>query len=381
MAFNLRILDRSGISWWHLIAELVEMGIEFRLCGGPHYCSPLSNIAKKLFEGPEFRSQRRLQDAFSLSSQGAFDLLSWLGREAFDLPHLDCPFRLPFPGNELRPWHGFMSALNAQKQSEDIAAMMGCGVLSMAVLRRDENSVKKILEQRPRLLGTERNILGHTAIHLAIGWPEGLRILLAAADERTRQNIDDAECRCDGGMRVVQQCSPLDYAFAFGCIESIRLLADADFKFNFEWNLRIGTDALDPPISDILLVLFLERFRQFRDFTVQNVPAEVVRALRIEDLEFFDSDVRHSLYYLRINDIQIPRKFFGHQHPWDIQDPNPVGYFVPRFGGVFHQEGLHPKTARAFFRCWGSECRLRSGTNHSAHDCDSTESSDLVDER
>jgi hypothetical protein len=67
---------------------------------------------------------------------------------------------------------------------------MECSALSRAMLRQDETSVNKILEQQPGSLKTERNVFGHTAMHLAIGWVRGLKILLSAADKSTLESID-----------------------------------------------------------------------------------------------------------------------------------------------------------------------------------------------
>ena len=226
---------------------------------------------------------------------------------------------------------------------------MECGVLSMAVLRQDETLVKKILEQRPSFLRTERNIFGHTAIHLAIGWPGGLKVLLAAADESTWQSIDDNEYRFNGDYPDSPWSTPLDYAIAFGCVESIRLLADADLAFNFDWNFRVGTKALDPTISDVVLALILERFQQLYDFALQNLPAEAVRALQIEGFEFFDSKARSLLDYFHTINIPMPRKFRGHRDFWDLYPSGNLVYFCPPFGGIFHQSELRSEAAKAFF--------------------------------
>jgi hypothetical protein len=101
----------------------------------------------------------------------------------------------------------------------------------------------------------------------------------------------------------------LDYAIAFGCIESIRLLADADFGFSFDWNLRVGTKALDPAISGVVLSLVPERLRQLHHFSLQNLPSEVLRALQIERFENFDSKAQCVFNYFRTISIPIPRKF------------------------------------------------------------------------
>lgn len=215
--------------------------------------------------------------------------------------------------------------------------------------------MRNVLTQRPSLLGSERNICGHTAIHLAIGWPEGLKILLEVADEAVWEFV------LDGDLHSQHWSTPLDFAIAFGCVESIRLLSHANIAFNLSWSYRVGTSTLDPRVSEIVLTLILERFQQLHDFSLQNLPAGAVRALEIERLEFFDSKIRSLYYYFEQHHISIPRKFRGYTAPdfqWFYKD---IEYFCPRFGGLFHQPILSPDTAKAFFDAGirGVDCEVK----------------------
>lgn len=227
---------------------------------------------------------------------------------------------------------------------------MDCGVLSMAVLQRNKTAMNKILKEKPDLLRAELNTCGHTPIHLAIGWPEGLEVLLAVVDESIWQGICDKEYQLqDDELFSSENHTPLDYAIAFGCTQSIRLLADADFDFNFCWNALVGTKALDPTISDIVLALILERFQQLHDFALQILPAEAIRALELERFEIFDTKVRSVLEYFQANNIHMTKTFRGYQTFWGRYSSEMVPYFCPNFGGIFHQGNLHPEAAKAFF--------------------------------
>jgi hypothetical protein len=216
-----------------------------------------------------------------------------------------------------------------------------CGMLMTAVLRRDKLAVEKILDQNPKLLETERNVFGHSAIHLAIGWPDGLELLLRTADEsllhRDTNNIGWHES------------TPLDYAIAFGCTDSIRLLADADVAFNFEWNLFVGTNALRPHVSELVLDIILERFQQLLEFGEQKLPAEMFSSLQITGLESFDLKARALLNCLHEEAIQLPRKFstMYDAKVWYIHHQQ--DFWLP-FGGLFHQAQMCRATAMTFFQ-------------------------------
>lgn len=204
-----------------------------------------------------------------------------------------------------------------------------CGVISTAVLRRDKLAVEKVLDQHPQFLETERNVFGQSPIHLAIGWPDGLELLMRAADESLLHQ--DLDIMGENGS------TPLDYVIAFGCTKSIRLLAEADVAFDFKWNYFVGTDSLDPEVSQVVLGIILERLRQLLEFGKQKLPAEKISSLQITGFESFDLKARALLNCLHMESIQVPRKFAS-------------VLFWLQFGGFFHQNEICTDTAMAFFQ-------------------------------
>jgi len=225
-----------------------------------------------------------------------------------------------------------------------------CGVLSTAVLRRDKLAVEKALDQHLQLLETERNIFGHSAIHLAIGWPDGLKLLLRAADESLlHQGLDDMGWNGS---------TPLDYAIAFGCTESMRLLADANVAFDFKWNCFVGTVSLDTEVSEVLLDIILERLQQLLEFGKQKLSAEKFSSLQITDFESFHLKARALLDYLHAESIQLPMKFASvyYRDYWFTDSQRHVWFTESRrdfwleFGGIFHQTEICSDTAMAFFQ-------------------------------
>ena len=57
---------------------------------------------------------------------------------------------------------------------------MEFGPLGLAVIQKDESHINRILDTQPNSLLTERDVFGNTPFHLALDWPQGLRLLLSA---------------------------------------------------------------------------------------------------------------------------------------------------------------------------------------------------------
>jgi len=203
----------------------------------------------------------------------------------------------------------------------------GCGPLSIAVLHRDKIAVEKVLNRHPQYLKTERNIFRQGPIHLAIGWPDGLRLLLNDADESLlHQDLHFRMFEC--------RSTPLDYAIEFGCVESIKLLANSDVAFTFEWYYFVGTNYLDQDISRVVLDIILERLQQLFEFVKQKLPSEQLALHQVTGLESFSWKIAAFMYCLYEKGIQIPGKFTNERFwPWS---------------GIFHQGDIHPGTAMAF---------------------------------
>ncbi|KAK8021741.1 hypothetical protein PG990_006879 [Apiospora arundinis] len=71
------------------------------------------------------------------------------------------------------------SILEAFKKVPGIAEIYGCGPLSLAVLSNQIDRIKCLIDRFPETLN-ERNLLGHTPLHLAIINPDCLMLLLKA---------------------------------------------------------------------------------------------------------------------------------------------------------------------------------------------------------
>lgn len=200
------------------------------------------------------------------------------------------------------------------------------------MLQRDLPGIRAILQQRPNSLEKERNIFGQTPLFLAVGWPNGLELLLQAANDSVLHD----------SCISWPSATPLDYAIALGCAESMKLLATRGLAFSFCWSYYVATTALESAASDFLLRLIMERCRQLHDFGLMALPEELIKSRQLDNFEFFISKAWLIFNYFRRNDIIIPAKFKSadyHYH-W--------GNFCPRFGSIFHQDDLPLTTAQAF---------------------------------
>ncbi|KAF7511002.1 hypothetical protein GJ744_005548 [Endocarpon pusillum] len=100
----------------------------------------------------------------------------------------------------------------------DFAESCRCGPLSMAIIRRSEKDVRRILANVPSALA-ERNAVGQTPLHISYGWPLGIKLLLDAGAQ------DIIDCTDNFGIPAFA------YASEFSCPESLELLLEAECSF------------------------------------------------------------------------------------------------------------------------------------------------------
>lgn len=158
-----------------------------------------------------------------------------------------------------------------------------------------------------------------------MGWPEGLKILLAA-ENRT---ILEDNCAPYGPI------TPLDYAITLGCVESMTLLASKGLGFHFSWCFQVFGEGVSHAVSKELLRLIIERFHQLHEFARAVLPSKLILAAQLDDFEFFVCKLDGVLDYFEKNNItsekfQLYANRFG-------------------FGGIFHQFDLPLGVAQAFF--------------------------------
>lgn len=93
-----------------------------------------------------------------------------------------------------------------------VSVALSCNDLSVSILRKSEQEMLRILEQFPQSIH-QTNQWGQTPLHLAVGWPLGMKKLLDYGA--------DVDSRDDLGMK------PLEYAIRLGFAEAVHFLMKA----------------------------------------------------------------------------------------------------------------------------------------------------------
>ncbi|KAK2758044.1 hypothetical protein FQN54_004450 [Arachnomyces sp. PD_36] len=94
---------------------------------------------------------------------------------------------------------GTVAVFHFLARSTKIAEAFGCGPLSLAILSHSPNKLRQVehlVRNHPSTL-FERNVFGHTPLHLAADKPECLRILVKAVDARILNQVDAGSCEID----------------------------------------------------------------------------------------------------------------------------------------------------------------------------------------
>jgi len=92
------------------------------------------------------------------------------------------------------------------------------GPLCLAVVRKLETEVLRILTSNPDAI-SEKNDRGQSPLHLSCNWPRGTSLLLQFGGTKIINRPDDLNLL------------PLYYACTVGCVETVRLLLEADSAF------------------------------------------------------------------------------------------------------------------------------------------------------
>ncbi|KAH7053067.1 hypothetical protein B0J12DRAFT_43999 [Macrophomina phaseolina] len=153
-----------------------------------------------------------------------------------------------------------------QRRSPNFMEAMECGKLSQAVLRRSVKGVSDLVKRSPRAL-YERNVIQQTPLHLAVGWPTGMEILLSCYAGRDLVNVGD-----------VLGLLPLEYACWYPCLRSVQLLLGADSRIT----KRISTYAYKNAKNTILREVAFgvaKRRNQLRSWARGILPPETYQSL------------------------------------------------------------------------------------------------------
>jgi Ankyrin repeats (3 copies) len=180
--------------------------------------------------------------------------------------------------------NGFTDSLLA---SSDLSL----GSLSEAVTARNIDDVEKILRGAD-LRDITLNFMGHSPLHLAIGWPAGVAALVDAIPHLI--NLPSA-----GEL-------PIHYACYIGCYESVRILLDHDSHLdgNEGHAVLYAIKSGDDKTIDLLIDALANRRLRLRDLARLYLPQATLAKLKMDRVP--DADVPFIVHELEGLSVPIP---------------------------------------------------------------------------
>jgi len=182
-----------------------------------------------------------------------------------------------------------------------------CGILSIAILSKDQEAVEKILQKRPCSIN-ERNSLGQTPLHLAADWPWGTNRLLAAG---TPADIGDKT-----------SLYPLNYASMVGCWTVFESLLDSEspilahgnhpFSQNKLGLFGLNDESLPPQTFSHLCIALADRRKRLKELATQVLSSTEQSKLISSNPGLLDSKAGEvykmisDRYYEIPSDLQVP---------------------------------------------------------------------------
>lgn len=193
----------------------------------------------------------------------------------------------------------------------DLYDDFSCTEFLYEVLLRSESSFVR-LRADPSLI-FERTRDGQTAFHLAANWPKGISTLIESAGW-TIKSIINAEDKFGD--------TALACAILLSEPGSVRLLLDAGAIIT--GRVIVFLQGRDDPVRGMLQIVIpylVQRQNGLLKLALQNLPAEMIDKLRLEEDEILDLDDK------AFNVVEALRQ---------QQVPIPDIYHVPKFSPVYH---------------------------------------------
>ena len=174
-----------------------------------------------------------------------------------------------------------------------------CGPLSLAVLRKSEQDVIRILRAKPSSIH-ELNQRIQNPLHLAYCWPRGIQLLL------------DAGAKCLVHQADVCGGLPITYSTNFSCLDAIQLLLDAGSALSWPGCTKSEQTLLNNldrwfTIPSFVLSTLQERRRELFELAKHTLPAEVWADLDMPTDRLLDERAAEIQRVLVNADIEIPK--------------------------------------------------------------------------
>ncbi|RYP45967.1 hypothetical protein DL768_007749 [Monosporascus sp. mg162] len=197
--------------------------------------------------------------------------------------------------------------------STRIAEAYGCGPLSLAILSNNLEQVEHLVRNHPATLA-ERDLFGHTPLHLAADKPSCLRLLVEAADARLLNQVDRPDefgksaletavflsglrCRERTDRRMCRRCR---------CAECAVILLKADCALPVSAHLQ-GVFRLASKRCKLRYARHLkDRRDRLNQLALDNLPATEVERLGLVSERVLDSLASRVIQLLQDRGVCIP---------------------------------------------------------------------------
>ncbi len=188
--------------------------------------------------------------------------------------------------------------------------MYGCGPLSLAVLADDLSQVEFLLKHHPSTL-RERNLLDQSPLHLAVGKPACLRLLVRAASDgildatnntntsaiETTVVLSGAQCRQGTRSRKCRRCR---------CAEPTAILVKAGCALPISEFLQSFLDAASYRCKLRYIRAIRDRRETLKRFALANLPSAEAERLGLTAEAVLDSMASECFQLLRRRGVPVP---------------------------------------------------------------------------
>lgn len=195
--------------------------------------------------------------------------------------------------------------------SANIAEAYGCGPLSLAILSNNLEKVELLVGKHPTTLG-ERNIFGHTPLHLAADKPSCLRLLVKAADARLLNQADRRDALGESVLEAAVSLSKLhcreDSRMCQGCRcdECAIILLEADCAFPVSENLNHVLCNASERCKLTYVRYMKDRRDRLKQLALENLPIAEVERLGLASERVLDSHASEVTQLLQDSGIAVP---------------------------------------------------------------------------
>ncbi|KAF4900976.1 hypothetical protein CGCF415_v009888 [Colletotrichum fructicola] len=212
------------------------------------------------------------------------------------------------------------------------------GELCCALFRKSEASVLQIMSTSPDHI-FERGHHNQTPLHIAVYWPDGLRLLFELAQEACHDIIDEKD---KTGLTAIQ-C-----AIAWQQAESVKLLLEKRATINLEDTRSFFTrEALFPlghhttTVCEILAKELAKQRKSMRDYAFDQLPDKEVERFQLGRKMILQGEAHDVIGSLKAEGVRVPGE-----------------YDLVRPGSIYHSPVMTVTIAEALFQAGFCEVDL-----------------------